>query len=655
MAVGANISLIARTLLGEPDAARSSASRLAYERYSVDLKKGRIYDDEDDSLLELPAFVARVRHVSEDEASAWIASLAPKNGTNGHHHEEAEAELPDELAAERALVGLIFLKPDVLKFAEEEVAASDFLSPLHAAVFALFLDARENDYNADLKTVVAALAGEGHPAPAGFTIATYVARLAASAPFGGDEAADALARRLARQIRERAEVERGDAHPEPESTAPPPFVSQLGAVWFHEVGKTQPTRNWLFKNLLLARTFGIAYGPPGCGKSFLISDAALYGAATKFLPGDGRPHWFGYKGRPFGTVYVVAEGRDDFEIRLHAWREEHKIPRDAFLPFAFLPTSIDMRSNDVDTGKLLADLNGLTAEMQARAGVPCELVVIDTVARVLAGGNENASEVMTGFVRNCGRLQEQVGVTVLGIHHGGKEGGRGPRGHEALHGAADFELEVIGGAPGVMNQFVVRKLKAGPGGAAHKFKLRQVKVGVDTDGDAVTSCAVVPVGEQEAQNRALAAEGFALRKQEEPIFRALMAAVRQHGNASTAEQIKAGVPEGVMVADYLQWRDAYKTVAEPNADGSALSDDAIRKRFRDYQPGMVKYGVMGWCRPWLWWTGKVIRGFPETKPKPVDAWTEAGQWPDGGRTGDDGRTETGPAPDNSDIDEIFGH
>lgn len=642
-------------LLGAPDAEHSTDTKLRFGRYSVDLERARVYDFDDETAISLETLVARQKGLSEAGAAEWLAARdAPRLNGNGHHREESEPVLAEELADEHALIGLIFLRPDVLKFAEEEVAAGDFISPLHAAIFRLFLDARENDYKADIRTVVGALTGEGYQAPAGFTVASYVARLAASAPFLGDDGADQVARALARSIRQLAEVERG-AEPEPESTAPAPFVSKFGAVWFHEVGQTKPTRNWLFKNLLLGGVFGIAYGPPGCGKSFLISDAALHGAASKFVPGEGRPLWFGYRGRQFGTVYVVAEGRDDFEIRLHAWREAHNVPKDEFIPFAFLPTSVDMRSNDVDTNKLVQDIAGLSAEMERRSGVRCELVVIDTVARVLAGGNENASEVMSAFVRNCGRLQEQVGVTVLGVHHGGKEAGRGPRGHEALHGAADFEIEVIGGTKATTNEFVIRKLKAGPGGASHRFKLRQVKVGVDSDGDPVTSCSVVPVGEQEAQNKAIAAEGFALRKQEEPIFRALMEAIRKHGNAATPEQVAAGVPDDVMTVDYLAWRDMYKTLAEPNADGSALNDEAIRKRFRDYQPGLVRFGVIGWCRPWLWWTGKVIRGFPDTKPKEVPgSWSGSPEWSDealnsAASVPDQTRTEDGPADDLSRI------
>lgn len=118
-----------------------------------------------------------------------------------------------------------------------------------------------------------------------------------------------------------------------------PFKSQFGAVWFHEAGMKPARREWLIKDLILARSFGIIFGPPGCGKSFLIADLMLTCSAAAL---SARAEWFDYSVNAFGVVYLVAEGADDFTIRLHAWRLTHGIEPDAVLPFVFLPTSIDL-------------------------------------------------------------------------------------------------------------------------------------------------------------------------------------------------------------------------------------------------------------------------------------------------------------------------
>ena len=70
------------------------------------------------------------------------------------------------------------------------------------------------------------------------------------------------------------------------------------------------------------------------------------------------------------------------------------------------------------------------------------LVVIDTLARALAGGNENAPEDMGALIGNAKRIQEATGAAVLFVHHSGKDTSRGSRGHSSLKGAADLEIEV---------------------------------------------------------------------------------------------------------------------------------------------------------------------------------------------------------------------
>ncbi|ELT50982.1 AAA family ATPase [Brucella intermedia] len=387
----------------------------------------------------------------------------------------------------------------------------------------------------------------------------------------------------------------------------PAYQSKFGAVWFHQIGKQKPSRDWLIKNLILAKSFGIIYGPPGCGKSFLTSDLMLTCAAAA-LNAAAKPDWFGYRGRPFGIVYVVAEGREDFEIRLHAWRQEHEIPDDAVLPFVFLPTSIDLRSGDADTKKLAEEIAGLSEEMQDRCGVKVEMVVIDTVARALAGGNENDSAVMGAFVINCDKLKEMTGAAVAGVHHGGKEAGRGPRGHEALHGAADFEIEVAGATPDTPNTWTVRKLKAGPAGGTHRFRLRQTTVGEDSDGDAITSCIVV----NQAHTEAAAGtkdkpKGFKVRDPEREFLTVLADVIDKKGVMPPAD---LSVPSGVvLVAALDDVRTAYKDRLAATEEGDDEQVEArLRQRWSRATKAMLKFGIIGSKKPWLWFTGKEVQG-----------------------------------------------
>lgn len=277
-----------------------------------------------------------------------------------------------------------------------------------------------------------------------------------------------------------------------------PFKSAFRATWFHEAGSKPARREWLVKDLILARSFGIVYGPPGCGKSFLMSDLMLSCAAASANAqeaqerGEDHGEWFEYRINPFGVVYVCAEGADDFVIRLHAWRLNQGVSPDKVLPFVFLPSSVDLRSDGADTEKLKEEIKAIDFEMRARCGVGVGAVVIDTVSRALAGGNENDSAVMGAFVRNCEDIQKELGVALIGVHHGGKEAGKGPRGHESLLGAADFVFEVAPRSEDKpYNSWTIRKFKAGAAGAEHRFALRPTTVDYDDDGDAITSCVVI--------------------------------------------------------------------------------------------------------------------------------------------------------------------
>jgi hypothetical protein len=64
------------------------------------------------------------------------------------------------------------------------------------------------------------------------------------------------------------------------------------------------------------------------------------------------------------------------------------------------------------------------------------LLVVDTVARCMVGGDENSARDMGQFIENVSRFCEPYGAASLFIHHTGKNG-VDERGSSALRGAAD--------------------------------------------------------------------------------------------------------------------------------------------------------------------------------------------------------------------------
>lgn len=394
-----------------------------------------------------------------------------------------------------------------------------------------------------------------------------------------------------------------------------PYRSKFGAVWFHEAGNRPVRREWLVKDLLLARSLGIIYGPPGCGKSFLITDLMLTCAAAVLPDRKDAREWFGYRVNPFGVVYVVAEGADDFVIRLHAWRQSQAIDVEDVIPFVFLPTSIDLRSSEADAESLIEEIKGIDREMREACGVGVGAVIIDTVSRALAGGNENQSDVMGAFIENCGRIQKETETAVICVHHGGKEQGRGPRGHESLLGAADLTIEVRPRSEErATNQFVIMKMKAGAGGAQHNFVLRPRTIDYDDDMDPITSCVVVgeeAVPEAEKKKK----KGFSPNNGELEFLRALAETIDKSGKMPSPE---LGAPPYVtLVAHAEEVRALYKQRYAITEEGDAKKvEEKLRQRWGRATKSLIKFKVIEASDPWIWFTGRPIQGL---KPRGIAA------------------------------------
>lgn len=83
------------------------------------------------------------------------------------------------------------------------------------------------------------------------------------------------------------------------------------------------------------------------------------------------------------------------------------------------------------------------------------------------------------------------------MHHTGKDTGRGARGHSPLRAAIDTEIELSRDDLGQITAEVTKQ-RDGPTGYRFCYQLRQVELGLDQDGDPVTTCLVDPAVPAEA-------------------------------------------------------------------------------------------------------------------------------------------------------------
>jgi hypothetical protein len=241
---------------------------------------------------------------------------------------------------------------------------------------------------------------------------------------------------------------------------------------FAEIDPT-PIKKWLVKDFLGAGEMSCAYGPPGSAKSLLAGDLAAHVAWGQ--------DWMGRRVSQGAVLFVAIERAGLVKRRLAGISQHHGI---AELPLAVLSGSIDLCHGRSGVDGILECAKRLTDE----AGGDVGLVVIDTVSRALAGGNENSSEDMGALVQNVLHIQEGTGAHVLLTHHVPHDQNR-MRGHGALLAACDTTLRIE--TNGDLRTATVEKTNDGAEGERVSFAIESVELDQDPITGDVTSAPVL--------------------------------------------------------------------------------------------------------------------------------------------------------------------
>ena len=228
-------------------------------------------------------------------------------------------------------------------------------------------------------------------------------------------------------------------------------------------------RRYLVKGVIPFPGLTVIWGPPKSGKSFWTLDLALHVALGREYRGK-RVH-------QGPVVYCCFEGQSGISARVEAFRQRF-LPEDAeAVPFFLQPEPMDLIKEHQD---LIGAIRALNASPVA--------VVLDTLNRSL-NGSENSDEDMGAYIKAADAVREAFECSVLVVHHCGNNDSR-PRGHTSLTGAADARVSVTRDA--AKNILVdVEFMKDGEGSGTIVSALESLEVGLDEDGEPITSCVVV--------------------------------------------------------------------------------------------------------------------------------------------------------------------
>ena len=328
------------------------------------------------------------------------------------------------------------------------------------------------------------------------------------------------------------------------------------------------SRPYLVKGLIPREGLTVAWGAPKCGKSFWVFDLTLHIALG-----------WEYRGRRVqpGTVcYVACEGERGLGARSEAFRQA-KLDEDADPPFFLLTTRLD----------LVADAEELIADVRAAIGSDhCAAIVIDTLNRSIAG-SESRDEDMSAYIKAADRLREAFAAAVVIIHHCGINGER-PRGHTSLTGACDAQIAVTRDAADNIVA-TVEHMKDGPEGDEIASRLEVVEVGIDEDGEPITSCVVEEAETSDTPRvkpeKLSAAEGRALQL--------LTEAINTGGQIPPADN---HIPTSAKCVTEAVWRDYCYRGSISKSD----TPDAKRMAFTRAATALITANRVDKWEPWVW-------------------------------------------------------
>jgi hypothetical protein len=220
----------------------------------------------------------------------------------------------------------------------------------------------------------------------------------------------------------------------------------------------------------------VVYGPSNCGKTFEVLDLGS-SVAT------GQPFRGIHEVKQGAVIYVALEGSHGARNRIEALKRSGKLPNDAPLFLCFAAVSL---LDKKDTAKLIASIGRAAAESDH----PCLLVILDTFARALAGGDENSGKDVGAAVKAMDAIRAATSAHVMLVHHCGKNEALGARGHSSLRAAVDTEIEISRSEGEKISTMRITKQRDLPIGDPMPFSLEVVTLGTDRRGKPITSCVV---------------------------------------------------------------------------------------------------------------------------------------------------------------------
>jgi hypothetical protein len=356
-----------------------------------------------------------------------------------------------------------------------------------------------------------------------------------------------------------------------QDAAPAPAAAPRPRAPIFWAAEARPTldASYMVKGWLGQQQMSVVYGPSNVGKSFFCLDLAYCIAANI--------EWRGHKVRGGAVLYLATEGGNAFRNRVYALHKQYAA---GDVPLAVRASPVNLLNPEAD----MPELGALCKEIEEQHG-KLSLIVIDTLSRAMAGGNENGPEDMTAFIANVDALRDYTGAHTMIVHHTGKDAAQGARGHSSLRAATDTEIELE--VNGTLRTATATKQRDLEPAKPFAFKLQIHELGTDPDDDPVTTCTIQEVDDAELQDA----------KQKRPKGRnqiALLDAFKQMRDDGIGEKNPSGVgwPEAcqywiIDAQDFEAFARGKLTGANPRSTFKQAYESLITSGYMTQNDGYV--------------------------------------------------------------------
>ena len=253
------------------------------------------------------------------------------------------------------------------------------------------------------------------------------------------------------------------------------IFDSMSAVFADNLPTEFEAPNEIIEDFMTARSTSLLYGDSNVGKSFLaLAMACAVSRGTDFL---------GKRTQQGLAIYLASESPESIRMRLQAYMRYHECSLPNLL---VVQKPIDMYTSEDDAEKVIELIKRVEEQREMKAS----LVVADTLARMMAGGDENSITAMQPVLNRMDRIMNSTLSTFMLVHHTAK-GASVARGHSSLRAHVDSEIAVLE-EEGVRKMLITKQRSLASKNQDIPFNLLPIHMGYSVFGRQLSTCIAIP-------------------------------------------------------------------------------------------------------------------------------------------------------------------